>query len=353
MKIAVLAGGLSTERDVSLITGGGVCRALKEKGHQAVLIDVFLGIPGDVSDIFDREQDTLSIQGSIQAMEPDTEKIKASRTGSPDGFLGENVINICRMADITFMALHGAEGENGKLQATFDILGIPYTGSGYLGSALAMDKGIAKNLLVQAKIPVPEGYSHKKGDVDTQARLPFPLVVKPCCGGSSVGVSIVENDSQYQKALDMAFSYEDVVLVEECIKGREFSVGVIGGSSVPVIEIIPKDGFYDYETKYQSGMATDVCPAQLTPEQTAQMQEWAEQVFSVLQLEAYARVDFLMDAKGKMYCLEANTLPGMTPTSLLPQEAKEAGIEYGALCEKIIEESLKKYRQHSKEAAGL
>ncbi len=344
MKIAVLAGGLSTERDVSLITGGGVCRALKEKGHQAVLIDVFLGIPGDVSDIFEWEQDTQSIQGSIQTMDPDIEKIKASRNGSPDGFLGENVINICRMADITFMALHGAEGENGKLQATFDILGIPYTGSGYLGSALAMDKGVAKSLLVQAQIPVPKGYIHKKGERDTHARLPFPLVVKPCCGGSSVGVSIVENDSQYQKALDMALSYEDVVLVEECIKGREFSVGVIGGKSVPVIEIIPKDGFYDYETKYQSGMATDVCPAELTPEQTTQMQEWAERVFAALQLEAYARIDFLMDAQGKMYCLEANTLPGMTPTSLLPQEVKATGVEYGALCEMIIEESLKKYK---------
>ncbi len=344
MKIAVLAGGLSTERDVSLITGGGVCRALKEKGHQVVLIDVFLGIPGDVSDIFDREQDTQAIQGSIRTMEPDIEEIKASRTGSPDGFLGENVINICRMADITFMALHGAEGENGKLQATFDILGIPYTGSGYLGSALAMDKGVAKSLLVQAQIPVPKGYIHKKGDEDTRPRLPFPLVVKPCCGGSSVGVSIVENDSQYQKALVTALSYEDIVLVEECIKGREFSVGVIGGKSVPVIEIIPKDGFYDYETKYQSGMATDVCPAELTPEQTAQMQQWAEQVFAVLQLDAYARIDFLMDAQGEMYCLEANTLPGMTPTSLLPQEVKVIGVEYDALCERIIEESFKKYK---------
>lgn len=347
MKIAVLSGGTSTERDVSLTTGKGVCKALREKGHKAVLIDVFLGISGDVSDIFDKEQDLEGMVQGIGLVEPDIEKIKELRGGDSACFLGENVIEICRMADITFMALHGAEGENGKLQATFDILGIKYTGSGYMGSALAMDKGIAKKIFQDENIQTPKGFlvraSEQKRTYTLKNGVSYPCVVKPCCGGSSVGVSIVENDKEYADALKKAFAFEEEILVEEYIKGREFSIGVVAGKSVPVIEIIPKEGFYDYETKYQAGMAQDVCPAELDKEQTERMQKLAERVFHVLKLESYARIDFLLDGNGVMYCLEANTLPGMTPTSLLPQEMLVLGVSYGELCERIIEESLKKY----------
>ena len=346
MKIVVLAGGLSTERDVSLITGSHVCKALKKRGHKAVLLDVFLGYESennDISGIFD--DDFSSDAAEITEIDPDLDKVKALRGGDTVSFFGPNVIDICRMADMVYMALHGADGENGKIQAAFDLLGIKYTGSDYLGSAMAMDKGMSKKIFMTGGIPTPKGYCLNKHDkMIMPDELGYPCIVKPCCGGSSVGVSIANNEEEYKKALEIAFKYEDEVVVEEFIKGREFSVGVIGGKSLPIIEIIPKTGFYDYKTKYQSGMAEDVCPADLTEEQTDRMQAHAIDVYRELKLGTYARIDFLLDAKGDMYCLEANTLPGMTATSLLPQEAKALGIKYEELCEIMIAEAMYKYK---------
>ena len=263
MKIVVLAGGISTERDVSLISGAGILKALRQRGHQAILLDVFLGYKkrgDDVSNIFEKSDEMDDHVNDIQAVDPDIESVKKLRDGDEKGLFGPNVIEICRQADIVYMGLHGADGENGKVQAAFDILGIRYTGSDYLGSALAMDKGMAKKVFLQSGIPTPNGFSMKKSHV---TKLPdeigYPCIVKPCCGGSSVGMSIAKNEEEYNKALELAFKYEDEVVVEEYIKGREFSVGVIGGKSLPIIEIIPKSGVYDYETKYQPGMAEDVC----------------------------------------------------------------------------------------------
>lgn len=346
MKIVVLAGGLSSERDVSISTGKLVCQALRERGHQAAMLDVFFGYQGDISEnFFERNDAFQNIQEGIQKTNPDLERIKALRGGESDCFFGENVIELCQMADIVYMALHGAEGENGKLQAAFDLLGIRYTGSGYLGSALAMDKGVAKKVFLQGNIPTPKGYTATADNMQFQSeKMKFPCVVKPCCGGSSVGVSIVQDEAGYQQALKDIFAYETEALVEEYIKGREFSVGVIDGEAYPVIEIIPKEGFYDYATKYQPGMAQDVCPADLEEAKAKEMQGLAVDVYRELKLEVYGRVDFLMDAEGKLYCLEANTLPGMTPISLLPQEAAAAGIAYGDLCEKIIALAMERYQ---------
>lgn len=351
MKIVVLAGGLSTERDVSINSASKVCKALREKGHQAVILDIFLGHgkTGDsLEGIFEGDPQLTQMSDTIQSVDPDLEAVKAMRTEKPDCLFGPNVIEICRMADIVYMGLHGAEGENGKVQAAFDVLGIRYTGSGYLGSAMAMDKGVTKKMFQAAGIPTPKGFTVKKGEKDSVKRVisefGFPCVVKPCCGGSSVGVSFAENEAQYQDALELAFRYEDEVVVEECIHGREFSAGVVAGEALPVIEIIPKTGFYDYKTKYQAGMAEDVCPAELSEALTKEMQGYALDVYRELKLEVYGRIDFLLNEKNEMYCLEANTLPGMTPTSLLPQEALAVGVDYGTLCEKIIQEALKKYK---------
>ncbi len=347
MKIVVLAGGLSTERDVSITTGTQVCKALREKGHQAVLLDVFFGYGKkneDLSGIFDGDANLNQLNDKINTIDPDLEEIKAMRGGDSDCFFGPNVIEICRMADMVYMGLHGAEGENGKVQAAFDVLGIRYTGSGYLGSAIAMDKGMAKKVFQSAGIPTPKGYTVTPDSIrPVPEEVGFPCVVKPCCGGSSVGVSIPNNEEEYNEALKLAFRYENEVVVEEFIKGREFSVGVIAGKALPIIEIIPKTGFYDYKTKYQAGMAEDVCPAELEEDLTAAMQNWAVEVYQELKLEVYGRIDFLLNSNNEMYCLEANTLPGMTPTSLLPQEAKAVGIEYGDLCETIIAEAMKRY----------
>lgn len=348
MKIIVLAGGLSTERDVSFKTGEMVAKALRENGHQVILLDVFMGYSDkkeDLTGIFDRAKEvSVKVEG-IPEVAPDLAKVKAQRKDQSDNFFGPNVIELCQMADIVFMALHGENGENGKLQAAFDLLGIRYTGSGYLSSALAMDKGMSKQLFADNGIPTPAGVSLKRGEKKDLAALgiDLPCVVKPCCGGSSIGVSIVRTQEEYEAALLEAFRWEDELVIEKYVEGREFSVGVIDYKALPVIEIAPVEGFYDYKNKYKAGSAVETCPADLPEAVAGQMQRYAEQVAKVLGLDTYSRSDFLLDKENRIFCLEANTLPGMTPTSLLPQEAKVVGMDFNQLCEKLIEISLRKY----------
>lgn len=340
MKIAVVCGGLSNERDVSITSGTCVARALREKGHKVVLVDLYYGYSGsydDPTELFEREQEDVSY--SVKEETPDIEKILAQGDGSR---IGKNVLEICKAADISFLALHGEDGENGKLQATMDMHGIKYTGSGYLGSAIAMNKEVTKIMLRSSGIPVPEGVVLSKGEY---AEVGFPCVVKPCSGGSSVGTSMVGSKSEYSAALELAFKYEDHVLVERFIKGRELTVGVMGGKAMPVIEIIPKAGWYDYKNKYQAGLTEEICPAPISAEDTERVQRLAERVHTALMIDVYCRADFLMDNEsGELYCLEANTLPGMTPTSLIPQMGREQGLDFGEVCEKIIKLSMEKYK---------
>ena len=349
MKIVVLSGGLSTERDVSFKTGERVTAALRENGHQVILLDVFMGYgkKGEpITDIFDRAGEVSVQVADIPETAPDLAKVKEMREDRSDSFFGPNVIEICQMADIVFMALHGENGENGRLQAAFDLFGIRYTGTGYLGSALAMDKGVAKQLFLHNGIPTPRGVVVERGDQTAdpaELGVSLPCVVKPCCGGSSIGVSIARSEEELAGALAEAFRWEDVLVIEEYVEGREFSVGVIDYEALPVIEIAPVEGFYDYKNKYKAGSAVETCPADLPVEISGQMQRYAEQVAGILGLDTYSRSDFLLGRDNKIYCLEANTLPGMTPTSLLPQEANVVGMNFNRLCERIIEISLKKY----------
>lgn len=349
MDIVVLAGGLSTERDVSFKTGSMVAAALKENGHRVILLDVFMGYGEqevDLNGIFDRA-DEISVKVSdIPEVAPNLAAVKASRKDQSPCFFGPNVIRMCQMADIVFMALHGENGENGKLQAAFDLLGVKYTGSDYLSSAIAMNKGMAKKLFVEAGIPTPKGIAmtrETREDDVTKLNLHLPCVVKPCCGGSSIGVTIVRDAAEFKAALDEAFRWEDELVIEEFVEGREFSVGVIEGKALPVIEIAPIQGFYDYKNKYKAGSAVETCPAELPEDVSAQMRHYAEEVAKVIGLDTYSRSDFLLDKDGNMFCLEANTLPGMTPTSLLPQEAAVVGVNFNELCEKLIDISMKKY----------
>ncbi len=352
MKIVVLAGGLSTERDVSFKTGDMVAKALRENGHQVIVLDVFMGYSDkkeDITGIFDRSEEvSVKVEG-IPEVAPDLAKVKASRKDQSDNFFGPNVIEICQEADIVFMALHGENGENGKIQAVFDLFGVKYTGTGYLGSALAMDKGMAKKLFEHSHIPCPKGAAMKKedrtDDVETLG-VSLPCVVKPCCGGSSIGVSIAHTKEEFKAALDEAFRWENELIIEEYVEGREFSVGVIDFKALPVIEIAPVVGFYDYKNKYKAGSTVETCPADLPEEISAKMQHYAEQVARVLGLDTYSRTDFLLNKNNEIFCLEANTLPGMTPTSLLPQEANVVGMNFNQLCEKLIEVSLRKYEQN-------
>ena len=349
MNIVVLAGGLSTERDVSFKTGSMVAKALKENGHKVILLDVFMGYSDreeDLTGIFDRA-DEISVQVSdIPTEAPDLAKVKASRKDQSPCFFGPNVIKMCQMADIVFMALHGENGENGKIQAAFDLFGVKYTGSDYLSSAIAMNKETSKQFFLASGIPTPKGISMTRAtrqDDITKLDLTLPCVVKPCCGGSSIGVTIVRDAAEFKAALDDAFKWENELVIEEFVQGREFSVGVIEGKALPIIEIAPKEGFYDYKNKYKAGSTVETCPAELPEQVTKDMQHYAEEVARVIGLDTYSRSDFLLNDKNEMFCLEANTLPGMTPTSLLPQEAAVIGMSFNQLCEHLIDISLKKY----------
>ena len=345
MKIIVLAGGISMERNVSLSSGTKVCRALRARGHQAVLVDMFLGLEsykGSLDELFD-VPDGLCSDYSVARTEPDLEAVRKSRADQSASMFGKDVLEVCRRADLVFLALHGACGEDGRVQAAFDLLGIPYTGSGYLGSAIAMDKDLTKRLVAEDVVTAPwRTLSYGTDDIDSiAAETELPCVVKPIANGSSIGVSIVHSREELKRALEECLAYGNKVILERYISGREIQVAILAGKALPSIEIIPKTGFYDYANKYQPGAAEEITPAPIPPEWEQRVRSAAESVFHMLGLSVYARADFIMTPDGTPYFLEINTLPGMTPTSLVPQEAAAVGLSYEDLCEKIVEESLK------------
>ncbi len=343
MQITVLAGGLSPEREVSLTSGTLIANALMEKGHRVLLLDVYLGlaqIPDDPDTLF---RATPYPAHSVSETIPDLEALKKI-SGNGDALIGPGVIELCRRSEVVFLALHGAMGENGQLQATLDSFGIRYTGSGYDGSLLAMDKDLSKRLLRDAGVRTPEwiSYSPSADRIDTLlARIGLPCVVKPAGCGSSVGVSLVYTEEELEKALREAAKWDSKVLVERLIEGRELTVGILGGRVLPAVEIIPESRFYDYQNKYQ-GTTREICPAELEESVAAEADRMTRLGFAALRLSGYARFDYILDREGALWCLEANTLPGMTPTSLLPQEAAAVGIPYPELCEEIIALSQKK-----------
>ena len=342
MNIVVLAGGISTERDVSLTTGKNVVKALRSVGENAALLDVFLGYNGNAASFFESINGNIEAVNSIGITDPSIEDIKKARGTDSDALFGNNVLEICKTADIVFIALHGEDGENGKVQATFDLLGIRYTGSGCLASAMAMNKYISKQMMDANGVRNAKYVFAKKNENDLQYE--YPCVIKPTSGGSSVGISIVKSKGDFEEAVKTAFKYEDEIIIEEFIEGREFSVGVLGDTVLPPIEIIPKEGFYDYKNKYQEGMTIEICPAKLGEADTKRLQKETKKVFDILNLEVYGRIDFILSKdNNEFYCLEANSLPGLTSLSLLPQEAKAIGIDYPSLIKKVIELSQKKY----------
>jgi D-alanine-D-alanine ligase len=240
-------------------------------------------------------------------------------------------------ADVLFLALHGGQGEDGTLQALLDLTGVPYTGSGHLASALAMDKDLAKHLFREAGVPTADWLMAPASVEQVRDTLGFPVVVKPSKQGSTVGLSIVKTPDQLAPAIATAFEHDDEVMIERFIPGRELTVGILGDMVLPVGEIISKNEIYDYEAKYTPGMAVEEFPAKLTAEEAAAVQQLAKKAFDALKLAGCARIDFRMSSDGTFYCLEANTLPGMTQTSLIPQAAAAAGITFPELCERIAE----------------
>lgn len=291
-KIVVLMGGLSAEREVSLKSGAAVHRALLEGGYDAVAIDV------------DRNLATRLAEAG---------------------------------AEVAFVCLHGRYGEDGSVQGVLELMGIPYTGSGILASALAMDKVFAKKIFAAADLTITPYVVVRQGDgVDPQA-LPFgfPVVVKPSREGSSVGVSIVKSAADLPGKLDLAFGYDREVLIEKYVKGREIQVGILDGAAMGAIEIVPKNEFYDFEAKYTDGMATHIMPAPLPEKEYAALLRRGELAHEALGCSGYSRVDFIVTPSGESYLLEVNTLPGMTALSLLPEIARHAGISFAGLVERI------------------
>jgi len=344
MNIAVLAGGYSPERDVSLTSGSLIANALIEEGHNVCLADVYLGIDEALLNEktpFNREKkEVYRVKNAV----PDLKALK-EQSGNGEALIGRGIIELCRAADVVFLALHGSMGENGQLQATFDNYGIRYTGSGYVGSLLAMDKDISKKIFLDAGVRTPEWLYTSASECKielVEEKIGYPCVVKPCSCGSSVGISIVDNRNELEKALSLAKEYEDRLLIEKKIEGRELTVGILDGEVLPMIEIIPTEGFYDYQNKYQAGKTVEICPAPIDEDIRLALAEQTRLAFSALRLKGYSRFDYIVDAEGNPWCLEANTLPGMTPTSLLPQMAAEAGITYGQLCSRIVALALEK-----------
>ncbi|UTG99645.1 D-alanine--D-alanine ligase [Macrococcoides canis] len=340
MNIIVLAGGLSDERDVSLSSGSQIANALIKNGHKVLLLDLYLGLK-EVNTF----EEAYKVYGEtvydykVPKIAPNLEKL-IEKNNDRRSEIGENVISICKSADIVFLGLHGGIGENGKLQAIFDLHNIKYTGSGFKGSLLAMDKIVSKEIMTVNNILTPEWSTI---DGENNNTIMAPAVVKPNDNGSSIGVKVTENQDELKNAIEVAKQYSSTILVEQKIEGREFSVGILGEEVLPIIELIPKEGFYDYSNKYQPGATEEITPADISKENTKRMQDIALKIFKNLGLEVYGRVDFIMDSNENIYCIEANSLPGMTPTSLLPQEAEANDINYEQLCDRIVKLSLLKY----------
>lgn len=337
MKVVVLAGGKSNEREVSMTSGGQIANALIARGHQVLLLDLLEGLPdcADFDSAYEKYQ-TKHYEYQVSGKVPNFDHC-------PEKEIGNHILEICGSADITFFALHGGIGENGKLQAIFDVYGINYTGSGYQGSLLAMDKLIAKELMRFHGIPTADWTVVY--DAENTETIQLPAVVKPIDSGSSIGVSIVEDEQELKAAIEEAIKYSNnaKILVEEKIIGREFSVGVLGEQVLPAIELIPKSGFYDYQNKYQKGLTEEIVPAQIEDHLTEQMGSLALKTHKMLGLSVCSRTDFIIDKHNNLFVIEVNSLPGMTPSSLLPQEAEAVGIGFEELCEAIVYESLKKY----------
>lgn len=330
MQITVILGGASSERDVSLASGFRVVDALRSAGHQVSAVDPVSGVL--------RPSEELALRSSGMKTAPPSLAELAKLGGTRRRELSPEVVLLreVREADVVFLGLHGGQGEDGTIQAMLGSVGVAYTGSGPLASALAMDKDLSKTLFRAAGVGTPEWLMAPASDDAVERTLGYPVVVKPSKQGSTVGLSVVRERAALQEAIATAYQYDDEVMLERFIPGRELTVGVLGDDALPAGEIFPKHEIYDYECKYTTGMASEEFPARVTPLEAAALQDQALRAFRALKLRGYARIDFRMDPSGALYCLEANTLPGLTELSLMPQAAAARGLSFVQLCERIV-----------------
>lgn len=345
MNIILITGGPSAEREVSIASSKSILKALRDSGHNVKVVDPVNG----VEDVSEEE----IFKSTVRKESPSPEKLNEIRKNSDRKILQCINSDIFDNTDLVFLGVHGKFGEDGKIQTLLELRGVKYSGSDVFSSALAMDKDISKIVFESIGVKTPSWIALQKRDAEDYFELNriildeigYPCVIKPNDEGSTVGLSIIQpdvEDIQLQKAVELAFQYSDKVLVEQHIKGRELTATIIGNETYPIIEIRPKDGFYDYEHKYTKGMTEYLCPADIPQEIENSVKKNALNAHIALGCEVYSRVDFILDDKNELYCLEVNTLPGMTETSLVPKSAAANGMSFRELIEKLIELSLAK-----------
>ncbi len=340
MRITVLTGGATAERTVAFAGAAQVVGALRSRAHQVHVVDLASGV-------LSSEDEARLLVPHVGTELPDVAQLAAAERRMLSGGLAG--LAVVQGADVLFPVLHGGAGEGGTLQAVLDVIGVPYTGSGPLASALAVDKDISKRLFRDAGVPVPEWRMIPPTPPDEAAKgMGWPVIVKPSKQGSTVGLSLVKRRSDFGTAVAEASRWDDEVMVEQFIAGRELTVGVLGDESLPVGEIIPHHELFDYECKYTPGMSEEIFPAVLDPKIARRVQALALTAHRALKLGGYSRVDFRLGSQGDIFCLEVNNLPGMTGTSLFPQAARAAGIEYAEMCERICRLA-RNFRQQRRE----
>jgi D-alanine-D-alanine ligase len=343
--ITLFLGGTSSERDVSLASGVRIAAALRERGYTVKLVDPAVGP-------MSADAEKALLTGRVVNTTPPSREALDTMARESLPKLVQN-IPLPNQTDAVFLGLHGGYGEDGTIQALLDVVGTPYTGSGHLASAIALDKDVSKQLFRYTGVPTADwititqsdwkasrGKNALQGWID---RIGLPMIVKPPKEGSTVGLTVVKKAADLPAAIDEAFRFDDEVMLEVFIPGRELTVTMLGGEALPPGEIIPKHEIYDYECKYTPGMAVEEFPAKLSKAETERIQEIARRAFAALKLRGCARIDFRYSSTdGEFYCLEANTLPGMTGTSLAPQAAAAAGITFPELCDRIVRLALER-----------
>ena len=326
MRVTVLTGGTSAERDVALASAVQVVGALRSSGHEVAVVDTARGfIP--------EQEESAGLRAAVGIAPPSLDELHALERGLLLSGLGN--LPVVRNADVLFLALHGGRGEDGTIQALLEVVGVPYTGSGRLGSAMAMDKDVSKQLFRMADVPTADWIMAPVTERDVAARLGWPVVVKPSKQGSTVGLTVVKSPDDLAPAIALARRYDDEVMVERFVPGRELTVGILEDRALPVGEIIPRHEIFDYECKYTPGMSEEIFPADVSAAVAAECGRLALRAHNALKLGGYSRVDFRLTPEGAIFCLEVNTLPGLTATSLLPQAARAAGIDFPELCDRI------------------
>jgi len=326
MRIAVLMGGTSDERDVSLASGAQVARALRASGHEVVAVDTARGV-------LDRAQEEALLGGGVAAEPPEGRALALLDESHTVGLTRDPSLGAI---DVFFLALHGGTGEDGTIQALLDAAGVSYTGSDRLGCSLAMDKEVTKRLLRDAGVPTPDWLTGRPSVDDVERALGLPVIVKAAGGGSSLRLVLAHDREELRAAIEGSRGWKDLVLFEQYHAGREFTVGIVGRETLPVGEIVPHHEIFDYECKYQPGMAEEIFPADLPEAVSERLQALALRAHEALRLRDFSRVDFIVDDEGRPWCLEANALPGLTANSLLPKAARAAGMTFEELCDRIV-----------------